>query len=245
VLAGGLPPGALHAGARRFVYSYEATTSSPGEVEFETWVTWKRSDNSAARKDVFDFRHEFEFGVTDRLQLAVYVADWRYQTALGDEDGFSYQHSAVEAIYNLTSPVRDLLGSAVYGEIKVGDKNAELEGKLILQKNLGPLVLVYNVTLEAEWEGDSLRRLDERSGEFQQSAGISYELSPRFSVGVELLHEVGFPDWSTAEDSKVFIGPNASVRLGRVFATVAPLFQVTDHRDEPDVQTRLIVGIEF
>jgi hypothetical protein len=41
--------------------------------------------------------------------------------------------------------------------------------------------------------------LQEREGEFQQGFGASYELSPRLSVGIELLHEFVFSEGATTK----------------------------------------------
>jgi hypothetical protein len=219
------------------------TTAPKGSFEIENWVTWKAQRCEASGDaDRFEFRHELEFGITDRLQLGLYLADWRYDNSDPVKHA-AYQHSGIEAIYNLTNPTTDLLGSAVYLEVLVGNELLELEGKLLLQKNFGLWVVAYNAILEAEWEGTHLD--EERNGEFAQTFGVSYELNRHFSLGAELLHEIDLPDWSEAEDSIVFAGPNASVRYGRTFATVACLFQLTDIAEEPDVQTRLIFGIEF
>ena len=111
----------VEAGARRFTYVYEATTSAPGSFEFETWATWKTSPREQRRFNAVDFRHEIEFGITERLQAAVYVTDWGYREDPGaNGHGFSYQDSALELIYNLTNPTTDLLGSALYGEVRGG-----------------------------------------------------------------------------------------------------------------------------
>lgn len=233
----------LEAGARRFTYVYEATTSAPGSFEFETWATWKTSPREQRRFNSVDFRHEIEFGITDRLQAAVYVADWGYrEDPDANEHGFSYEDSAIELIYNLSNPTTDLLGSAIYGEFRGGPDELELESKIILQKNIERFVFAYNATLEAKWEGD---RFEERGGEFAQSLGVSYEISPTLLLGAELLHEIDLPDWSEAEDSIVYGGPNISYRHGNWWATLTPLIQLTDVAGEVDVQTRLIFGFSF
>lgn len=230
------------AGQRKFAYTYEATTAPKGAVEVENYVTWKRGSSDGKRVNEFDFRHEFEFGVTDRLQLGFYVADWSYNDS-DPQKRLRYEHSAIEAIYNLTNPTTDWLGSALYLEVAGAKGLLELEGKLLLQKNFGPLVVAYNAIIEAEWEGVHLS--DERGGEFAETLGVSYELTPSFSMGAELVHEIELPEWERAEDSIVFAGPNASVRAGRFFATAACLFQLTDVDGEPDVQTRVIFGFNF
>jgi hypothetical protein len=232
------------AGVRRFTYVYEAPTSAPGGLDIESWVTWRTHTPDDHAFDEVDFRHEFEFGITDRLQLAIYVADWNYRDGNSVEStGFEYSDSALEVIYNLTNPVTDPVGLSLYQEIKAGDRLVELESKIIAQKNFGPLILAYNATLEAVWEGEELA---ESEGEVQQALGASYELSPRFSVGLELLHELVFLEWSgDKQASNFFVGPNVSVRSGRIFVTMTALAQASRTGDEPDFQMRTIFGVLF
>ncbi len=234
-----LPALSSFAGVRHFTFLYEAPTSAPGSFELENWLTWQRTTNPA-RLDEVAFRHEIEIGVTDRFQVSVYLADWFY-TSDQDHSGFKYSDSALEFIYNLTNPVIDPIGLSIYQEFRGGDRVFEWESKLIAQKNFGPLILAYNATLEAIWEG---KNLDKPEGEFQQALGASYEISPRLSVGVELLHEFVLPRWSDAEEIRnLFIGPNASYRRANWFVTVTALAQATDTADEPDLQVRTIFGI--
>lgn len=231
------------AGARRFTFVYEATTAPPGGFELENWVTWQTHRPADHDFHGVDFRHEIEFGITDHLQAGVYVADWDYQSGRSVESsGFHYRSSAIELIYNLTNPATDPLGLAVYEEIRAGDRLVELESKLIAQKNLGPVVLAYNATLEATWEG---RDLEERAGEFQQSAGASFQLTPRFLAGAELVHEIEFEDWSRAQKSAIFGGPNVSYRIGNWWTTATALVQLSDKDEEPNFQLRTIFGYTF
>jgi hypothetical protein len=237
-----LPAFSVLGGARHFTYLYEAPTSAPGSVELENTITWGRTTGSDVHLDDIAFREELEIGITDRFQLGIYPLDWGYHHgANADDDGFSYEGGAVELIYNLSNPVVDPVGISLYEEIAAGRQHFELESKLIAQKNFGRLILDYNATLEAEWEA---KGLEEHNGELQQTLGASYEISPRISVGIELLHEFVFPDWRDAERIRnVFIGPNASYRLGNWFVTVTALAQATGTQDEPDFQVRTIFGI--
>src|SRR5262245_31294228 len=224
-----LPKTAVIAGARHFTYIYEAVTSAPGSFEIENWITWSRTTNPE-RFDQVDFRHELEIGVTDRLQTSIYLADWFYENAAG-HSGSVYSDSALELIYNLTNPVIDAVGLSLYQEYRVGDRLFEWESKLIAHKNLGPLILAYNATLEAIWEEGLARR----EGQFQQAVGASYDLSTRISVGLELLHEFVFPEWHDTEKIRnVFIGPSVSYRNQNWFVTVTALAQPTNTPDEPD-----------
>jgi hypothetical protein len=234
-----LPTFSAVGGVRRFTFLYEANTSAPGSFELENWVTWQRA-TGPGRFDQVDFRHEVEYGVTDKFQMSVYLADWLYE-ADARHSGFAYSDSAIELIYNLTNPVVDPVGLSIYGELRAGDRLIELESKLIAQKNFGPLILAYNATLESIWEGQDLA---EREGELSQALGASYEFSPRISAGVELLHEFVFPDWrDNGQVRNFFVGPNVSYRGRNWFVTVTALVQATDTEDEPDFQLRTIFGV--
>ncbi len=217
-------PSVSFGGVRHFTFLYEAPTSAPRSLELENWVTWQRI-TEPDRSDEVDFRHELEYGVTDKFQVSVYLADWFYENNRGGT-GFT---------------VDDPIGTSIYGEIRAGDRLIELESKLIAQKNLGPLIFAYNATLEAVWEGNHLA---ERKGEFSQAVGASYEISPRISAGIELLHEFVFPEWRNEEKIRnLFVGPNISYRRGNWFVTVTALAQATDTDDEPDLQVRTIFGV--
>lgn len=234
----------VDASERRFTYVYEATTLPAGDWEYEQWVTWKTAKETNRDFDRFDIRHEIEFGVTDNFQLGFYLSDWRYEEnrPKGRHKG-DWRNVALEGIYSLTDPTTDPVGLALYGEVKVGDELLELEGKIIAQKNFGSFVLAYNATIEAEWEGS---HFDEDNGKFEQTAGLSYQFSPRFLVGVELLHEIEMPDWRGARGKGIFyLGPNFSYRTENWWATLTPLFQVSDVEDEPDFQMRLLVGFSL
>ena len=227
---------------RRFAFVYPAVTSPKGEIELENTVTWQHRLGEESKFDAFQFRHSVEIGVTDHFQLELYPANWSYST---DSHSARYEESAVEAIYNLTNPTTDWLGSAVYLEVAGGERAFVLEGKLLLQKNLGPLTVGYNAILEAEWEGDSFGNFDTQNGTFEQTLGVSYDVTKRFSVGAELVHEIALPGWGAAEPSVVYAGPNASYRFGRGYVTVAGVFQLTSVKEEPELQTRVIFGISF
>ena len=236
-----LPTLSSFAGARHFTYLYEAPTSPPGSFELENTITWSRTNGSGMHSDEVAFREELEIGITDRFQIGIYPLDWGYHHD-GNHNGneISYNGGAVELIYNLSNPVIDPIGLSLYQEISVGRQRFELESKLIAQKNFGRLILDYNATLEAEWEG---KDLEENEGELQQALGASYEISPQVSVGTELLHEFVFPGWQDEEKIRnVFMGPNIAVRRRNWFVTVTALAQATDADDEPNLQVRTIFG---
>ncbi|MEK0451577.1 MAG: hypothetical protein RL088_3845 [Verrucomicrobiota bacterium] len=226
------------AGDRKFTYSNDVTTNPKGVWEYEQWVTWK---SYGSGKDSFDFRHELEGGLTDKLQIGIYLADWTLTRQGGKTDAV-WKSSGVELIYNLSNPTTDILGSAIYGEVKLGEEIFKLEAKLLLQKNLGPWTFISNTIVEAEWEGSGY---DEEIGVFEQTLGVSYDLSPSFSIGAEAKYELEYEGWSGSADGALYIGPVASYRKKDFFVATTVLFQATDIDSEPDVQTRMILGFHF
>lgn len=235
---------AAHAAAdpRRFAYTNEANVMAPGHFEYEQWVTWKTAKDSDPRFDRFDFRHELEFGLTESLQAAVYLPNWRHED---NKDGSTTEFRSVsgELKWKLLDPTADVVGLALYGEYSAGPEVHELEAKVILHKNVGPWTFAYNAVFEVEWEEKSSQWDDK--GVWENVFGVSYQVLPQLSVGAELLHEVESDDWEKLGDHAVYLGPNASVRFENWWITVTPLFQVTHLRGEPDFQVRMLVGIEF
>jgi hypothetical protein len=229
------------AGSRRFTYSYETTTMSKGAMELESWVTWKTDKASDPDFERFDIRHEFEYGYSDRLQLAFYFADWRYEENATESGKAEFLDVAVEAIYNLTDPNTTPFGSAVYGEVKGGDDFIELEAKFLLQKNIGQWMFVYNIGGEIEWENN----YEDDEAELMQSAGVSYQITPAWSVGAEVLHEIAVPDVDTIGDSAVYLGPNVAWRKDNFSIALSGLWQMTSLADEPDFQLRTIFAVDF
>ena len=227
---------------RHFAFSYETTTAAKGTVEFENWITWETRRGNGDNSNLWKFRQEIEFGLTDRLQLGVYLANWNLRHDSTHDNSVRYGSASAELIYRLTHPTTDWLGSAVYFEVEAGHNLFAVEGKLLLQKNIGKLILAWNGVLEAEWAGHGLR---ERTGKLEQSFGVSYQVTPAVSAGAELVHDVGFEDWSKSGPNLLFAGPNVSWRFKRGYVTAATLFQCTNVADEPDIQTRLIFGFKF
>ncbi|HPE04673.1 MAG TPA: hypothetical protein PK101_08685 [Thauera sp.] len=238
-IAVAIPSGA-RADARRFAWNYESTTAPAGTREFEQWVTWKTDRASDPLYDRLEFRHELEFGLTDRVQLGVYVTDWRY-TRTSEGSDTKVVGPAAELIWNLSDPYTSALGVAAYSEVAIGAESFSLEAKLLLEKPLGVVTLVANTVLEAEWEGEDWA---EDTGVFEQTLGVGWELSPSLTLGAEGVVEKEFPDWGAGEDASAWAGPSASLRLPAFWVTTAPLFQITD-RDEPDLKWRTLVGFDF
>ena len=227
---------------RHFVFSYETTTAAKGGIEFENWITWETKRGNGDNTNLWSFRHEIEYGITDRLQLGIYLANWNLTHDATHDNSTRYGSASAELIYRMTNPTTDVLGSAAYVEVEAGHDKFAIEGKLLLQKNIGHLVIAWNGVLEAEWTGHGL---SDSVCNLEQSLGASYQITPAFSAGAELVHDISFEGWSQSGPNALFAGPNVSWRFSRGFITAATLFQCTSVADQPDIQTRVIFGIRF
>ena len=61
---------------RFFTYTYEPETMPAGLFEYEQWITSRLLRNSTVGQENFnrwEFRHEFEYGVTDNYTLSLYI----------------------------------------------------------------------------------------------------------------------------------------------------------------------------
>ena len=227
------------ASQRRFAYTYSTLTAPVGEVELENWVTWKNRPNKVNK---FEFRHELEIGLTDKTQLGLYFANWDHDARSGKN---AFSKSAVEIIHNLSNPVSDTIGSAIYGEVWMGERSFGIESKLLLEKRIGRWTVAWNGKIEAEWEGDRFADLQEASGELGQTFGIAYDITKSLSLGAELTHKLPMNKWHAPADAQVYVGPNVTYRKGRFFATVTTLFQTTNKQSAGSIESRAIVGVSF
>lgn len=238
-----IPATPASAGARRMAFLNDVHTQPVGKVEYEQWVTWKTDKDDDASYNRFEFRHEFEFGLTDSLQFSIYAADWRHTQSNQGEDKTEFRTTSFELIKNLSDPVTDAIGSALYGEVKIGGEKFALEGKLLLQKDIGPWSFISNTVVEGEWED---AHYSEDKAEFKQLIGASYELTPQIFVGLEGLYEIEFDDFKNAGEDLFYVGPDFSYRTkDNLWFTVAALKQVSDIDSEPEYQVRLLLGFDF
>src|SRR3569832_2159445 len=88
---------------RHFAFVYEAQTPQKGELEYEQWTTYARKSFEDPKYSSVMFRHELEYGITDKWMGALYVPDWEIRSGeLIENDGAHFDGAAVETIYLLT-----------------------------------------------------------------------------------------------------------------------------------------------
>jgi hypothetical protein len=224
---------------RDYLVSQPYYTARQGEFEVEFWndVNFAESDND----DSYNSKHqiEFEYGLTDHLQLAYYeVYTWNRKQDW-ERDGFK-----VEAKLRFAEAGQWPVDLALYTEYKNPDGSRErrsdaMENKVILSKDVGPWNLIGNFVFEKDINTHS-------DWEFEYTAGVSYGMTPRTRIGLEVKETLGDTDafGIHRKDHTLFLIPGLYTSLTpHLRVLVGPAFGLT--RASDDVQLRSIVEVEF
>lgn len=227
VLAGG---NSANADRRGFVWTYEYMTMPKGHAELEYYLTHKIPDmHNYSNKNSWEHMVEFEYGVTDKFDVAIYQK-WK-QTNTATEDKFEYKGSKARVRYRLGEKGSNFLDTLLYAEYIRPDSSNEaeiFEGKLILAKDIGDCTVAYNQILKVGLNGKG-------GNENKFAFGLSNEFSPVLKLGLEA-------SGSYTED-KYYIGPTISVANERFWWGLGALRGLNDRSD--DFQLRFIAGFPF
>jgi hypothetical protein len=268
---GALSTPSLHAEESQFGYVYTTDLLPQGAKEVEQWATW-RHQKVAGYFNQIDGRTEFEYGLTDRLQVAFY-ANYVWAEAYhngpfeettppeplsydkpGPDDHYNARRFvgfSGEAIYRIWSPYTDPLGVAVYIEPTVGPAFRELESKLILQKNFfdDRLVTAFNFTYAPEWrydtdDNDPTRKKWGYETDVNLNLAASYRFAPNWSAGLEFLNEHEYNSYNFSKESNdgYFFGPVIHYGGKQFFITATFLEQLPWASTHSDTVPGAIVG---
>jgi len=244
---------AAAASERHFTYTYESAVLRPGAREIEPWNTFRLGKSDFYSR--LDTRLEAEFGLTDRLQTALYlnlkaeIAD----TPTGRSRSTELEGISSEWKLKLSDPVADRAGLALYGELSAGPSEIEVEGKLILDKRAGRFLGALNLVAEHEWSFED--PATEREKTFEVDAAGGWFLTSRLTAGLELRSHTVVPPEGERIRSALFLGPTVSYAKGGWWVAASVLPQVRalagashghlDLVEHERVEVRVLVGLEF
>lgn len=253
---------AAQADDRLFTYTYEPETAPQGTFEFEQWITSRAGRNDTVGQQDFhrlQLREEFEYGVTDNYSVSLYV-NHEYETFKDPGTGkrssrYDWTGVSLENKVMVLNPAEHAVGLALYLEPTYDGENAELEQKIILGQRHGDWKWALNLTHATEWEDD----FRETEGELEISFGLARQLSPRWSVGIEIRDHNELPEYAKWENTALYLGPVVSYRRERWWAalTVMPQVYGANYGGNPDGATslelegherwnvRLLMGVNF
>jgi hypothetical protein len=226
---------------RRFTYSYEPEVLPKGGMEFEQWISLRSQRTSAGEVgkenlNRFDFREELEYGVTDRYTVGLYLntkhESYRDVTAAppSDESEFAFEGISIENRYMVLNPADNAIGLTLYLEPTFSGSEAELEQKIIIGQRHGDWKWAVNIIHATEWEDN----FHETEGELEFTAGIARDLSPNWSVGLELRNHNELPEYKSWENTAFFFGPVVNYRQEKWWATLSFMPQIFGRNYEGD-----------
>lgn len=219
----------------------DAKVYSP-TVEYGEFGIEMRGDARINRGDtgkVQDQIYEFEYGVTDWWKTAIF-AELEQETG----ESLGYAATAWENIFQLTEPGEGWVDTGLYFEYERGhaDSPDEFEGKLLLEKQVGPTVETVNL-IAAKEVGDYA----ESGAEFEYAARVKYRFKPYIEPAIEAFGDIGHidrpPERQTHRIGPVVLGavPLAS-QIG-LYYELGWLFGLTDA--SPDHSLKWLVELEF
>jgi hypothetical protein len=247
---------------RPLPFTYTADTLAAGETEIEQYVDMtpvvalSQTSPGNVWYTATQFQTEFEHGITDHLELGLYVAIMpdpgpAYVNAATLTEGTGFKERLRWA---LADPGRWPLDVALYGELVEYTTEFEIEAKIILERRIGKLRVATNLWAEREF----YYAQNQQDWVLNPTLGATYEITPAFHVGLE--------DWLRVEYTSLplpngrpfslgpqeFLGPAVMVNLGHLWWSTGIYARLNDidRTAEPlddfgPVWVRTIVGIEL
>lgn len=252
------------AGESPFGWIYSADVAPPGTKEFEQWIDVQNRQTQGDYTNV-RLRSELEFGVTSKYQTAFYLNS-RYIDAFRNQmdnttagpntdipDSFNptarYKMRRVESvswehIYQVSNPLVDPVGIALYVEPSLGPRNRELEFKFILQKNFLDDRVIWATNVSTALENNKRGNAIEKATELDFLTGVSYRFMNNWSAGLEARNHREFTGYGygVANHSAWFLGPNVHYASKRWWLTAAWRTQMPWASGFQDDQNEVISG---
>ena len=218
-----------YADRRSYVWTYEYMTMPKGMWEVEGYLTTEVPDMGKSNINTVKPQVELEYGVTERLDLAVYQM-WKISNKAKENDS-KYDGFKLRARYRIGQKGRFIVDPLLYFEyIRDADYSKPNVGefKLVLGRDIGDFNLSYNQIAK--------RNLDQGGKtECEYAAGLSYKLTPAVKLGME--------SKGSYNKRKIALGPTLSWSGKKVWLALGAAWGLNERTD--DLQTRIIVGVLF
>jgi hypothetical protein len=242
------------ASERHFGFGFESTVLNPGLAELQPWTTER-----AGRVNYYsrlDARLGFQVGLFRNFQAALF---WNFSSINADIgipgaaltsrlSTTEFQSVSAQFKYKLSDPTADAVGSALLLEGQAGPLLVGYEGRVIFDKQLGSLLLAFNLI------GAGTVRLEKQSISevwFGATAAAGYFVTPNVVTSLEARNENAFS--GEFDHSVLYLGPTVSYVSTRFWLTLAVQPQVVafkgatpgyhlDLTQDEYVQARLLLG---
>lgn len=234
-----------------FGLSYLSTGGNAREFECEIW------NQVNFGKGIGYYQHwqpriEFEYSPRDNFKTSLYL---NFDEVKTEDDSllpspFSYHGTSVELLWTPFSS-RHFYLPAFYLETSMNGFDLEFEPKLIFSQRFGSWIGAVNLIGEIEHEYPE----HELEGAFNATAGLAFEASDSWSLGVEGQYLSTWEGlFEEQESSAIFAGPTVSWMTSSFYFTLNFVAQVSaapatheglNFADFERYQIRTILGIPF
>ncbi len=217
---------------RTLSQAYEYATQPAGNLELEIWNDLFPNHGDVSQD--IQQRVELEYGITDHLDVSLYhVFDW--SEGEGGFDGWR-----LETRCRFGEKDAWPLDVMVYLE---GERPAdlaapfELEEKLILGKDFGPVGVVLNLV------GEERLAAGARAGQRAEvDFGVRYEVVPWLRLGVEAYELFRTHDYEP--ENALYAGPSISVAVGRIWLQLGGARKLTG-AETGSLNVRSVLGMNL
>jgi hypothetical protein len=240
-----------------FTYPYETLTAEEAEIEQYVDMTPARivdPEDTTGNGRIWDMRYqlqtEFEYGITDHLELGLYLV---FENEAGGPLAFDgvKQRLRLRLAEEGTLPV----DMDLYGELAEFHDELEFEEKVILSKRFDKVRVMANL-----WFEESLERYEgELETTFHPTGGITDEITPNLHLGFEYWGTTQFeneaPAGSVAHFNNGFhhyVGPAVSLQFGKLWWSTAAYFRLDDAKRTSEVGdqfghawVRTVIGLQL
>jgi hypothetical protein len=232
--------GIAKATPRPLPFTYPYATLPKGKLELEQYIDLvpvriARELPTGDRESVWSvgsvLQTEVEFGLTDRLEGALYFA---FRQSAAEAPSLRFDGLKQRLRYRFAEAGQWPVDTGVYLEVAEFHNEFELEEKLILARRFGRLLLDANLWLEQEYY------FQDKDAKFiyNPTLGAALELSPAFMVGLEYWARGRFDQVDTVAvtgasseaptSTRHYLGPTAMVQRGEYFLSAAAYLRL-DH----------------
>jgi hypothetical protein len=213
------------ANPRPLPFSYPYETLPEGDTEIEQYVdtTPIRALVSSSEQrwaNIYRFQTEFEYGITERLELGLYLQWVPRPEGLGVLATFPDGNGIKQRLrLRLADEGQWPVDVSVYGEVSELESEVELELKLNLQKRFDRARIMVNLWGEREFYYDG-----RKDWVLHPTAGLTYEVTPTFHPGVEYWMKAEYADDAPPtrpfnDGPHHFVGPTVMLSFGKLWWT--------------------------
>ena len=225
------------ANPRPLPFTYQHEQLGKGEVELEQFVDYTPTralavpSGDLAWYGLTSFTTEVEVGLTDRLELGLYLtlAPAAPQDFTSTPRPMNGNGLKQRLRYQLAPTGEWPVDVSVYGEIAENEREIELEAKVIVQRRIGIARVIANLSAEREFYLNG-----EREIVLNPSAGLTFEPSATIQPGLEYWLHAEFEEEEVEHPVPFglkphsYLGPTLLLQFGRVWWTNGFYFRVSN-----------------